>query len=95
VKAEGAVADQADLGVQAFEAAVAESAADGGEDAGRVEGEPNNGFSLSRERVGPRQPDVEELFAQQEGAVEPAVLGLDFGEGGELADRLPLGRLEQ
>src|SRR5215216_6077562 len=33
VEAEGAVADQADLGVQSFEAGVGESEADGGEDA--------------------------------------------------------------
>ena len=33
VKAEGAVVDEADLGVEAFEAAVGEPEADGGEDA--------------------------------------------------------------
>ena len=33
VEAEGAVADQADLAVEAFEAAVGEAEADGGEDA--------------------------------------------------------------
>ena len=33
MEAEGAVADQADLGVEAFEAAVGEAEADGGKDA--------------------------------------------------------------
>lgn len=33
MEAEGAVADEADLGVEAFEAAVCEAEADGGEDA--------------------------------------------------------------
>jgi hypothetical protein len=33
VKAEGAVADQADLAVEAFQAAVGQAEADGGEDA--------------------------------------------------------------
>ena len=36
-----------------------------------------------------------QLFAQQEGAVELAVVVLDFPERGELADGLVLGRLEQ
>jgi hypothetical protein len=53
VVAEGAVADQADLAVEAFEAAVGEAEADGGEDAGAVRaqgaGEATNGFR--RERV--------------------------------------------
>jgi hypothetical protein len=34
-----------------------------------------------------------QLFAQQEGAVEPLILALDLGERGELADRLVLGAL--
>src|SRR4051812_34880067 len=36
-----------------------------------------------------------ELFAQQQGAVEAAVLALDFLQRGELADALLLGRFEQ
>jgi hypothetical protein len=36
-----------------------------------------------------------ELFAEQEGAVEAAVGGLDFGERGELVDGLVGGRFEQ
>jgi hypothetical protein len=39
VEAEGAVADQADLGVEALEAAVGEAEADGGEDAVAVRAE--------------------------------------------------------
>ena len=48
-------------------------------------------------REGPVGQVVEqpELFAQQEGAIEPAVLGLDVGERGELADRLMFGSLQQ
>jgi hypothetical protein len=36
-----------------------------------------------------------QLLAQQEGAVEPPVVVLDFRERGELADGLAFGRLEQ
>jgi hypothetical protein len=50
---------------------------------------------LGRQRRVVEVVEQPELLAQQEGAVEPAVLGLDFGERGELADRLALGRLEQ
>src|SRR5215217_5258058 len=60
--------------------------------------------------AGPGQPGVQvrgrqcrvgqvveqpEFLAQQEGAVEPPVVVLDFPEGGELADGLAFGRLEQ
>jgi hypothetical protein len=36
-----------------------------------------------------------QLFAQQEGAVEPSVGVLDLPEGGQLADGLALGRFKQ
>ena len=70
--------------------------------------EPDEGLEL-RAR-GPGQPGVQvlgrerrvgqvieqaQLFPEQEGPVEAAVVALDFGERGELADRLVLGRLEQ
>ena len=61
MKAEGAVADQADLAVEAFEAAVGEPEADGGEDAVAVGAqgarEPDE-RSQPRAR-GPGQPGIE------------------------------------
>ena len=93
MKAEGAVADQADLGVEAFEAAVGEAEADGGEDPVAVgaQGAREADEGAQPAAGGPGQPSIEvggrergigqvveqpEFFAQQEGAVEAAVLAL-------------------
>src|SRR5215211_8063024 len=61
VKAVAAVADQADLGVQALEAAVGEAEADGGEDAVAVlaQGAGEADERLQPRPGGPAQPGLE------------------------------------
>ena len=60
MEAEGAVADQADLAVEAFEAAIGESEADRGEDAVAVAaegaGEPDEGAQPAA--GGPGEPGI-------------------------------------
>jgi hypothetical protein len=111
VEAVAAVADEADLAVEAFEAPVGEAEADGGEDSVAVSaqgpGEPDE--RVQARPAGPCEPGVEvrrgegrvvevveqpELLAQQEGAIQAPVVGLDLGERRELADALALGGLQ-
>jgi hypothetical protein len=67
VEAEGAVADQSDLGVEAFEAAVGEAEADRGEDAVAVGAErAREPDERSQARAaGPGQPGVEVVGRQR------------------------------
>ena len=106
------VMNQADVAVEALEAAVGEPEPDGGEDAVAVlaQGAGEAEERLEPRAAGPGQPGVQlrgrqarvvdvveqpELFAQQEGAVEPPVLALDFPQRGELSDGLAFGRFQQ
>ncbi len=112
MEAEAAVADEADLAVEAFQAAVGEPEPDRGEDpvAVRAQGAGEADERFEPRAAGPGEPGVQvsgrqcrvgqvveqpQLLAQQERAVEPPVVVLDFPEGGELADGLAFGRLEQ
>ena len=61
MKSEAAVADESDAAVEAFEAAVGQVEADGGEDAGAVAAQGARGLDERRElgARGPAQPGVE------------------------------------
>lgn len=99
--------EQADLAVEAFEAAVGEAEAEGGEDpcfvAADGAGELDGRLELGARRPGPpggqvlrgeRRVDLVEQpeLVVEQGAVEAPAVVLDFGEAGELTDRLALGR---
>jgi hypothetical protein len=108
VEAKAAVADQADLAVEAFGAAVGEAEPDGGEDAAAVGAqrarEPDE--RLEPGARCPGQPGVElsgrqvrivEVVEQPElfAQQEGAVGLLDLVERGELVDGLAFGRLQK
>ena len=64
------------------------------ESGARGPGQPGVQMRRRQARVG-QLVEQPQLFAQQEGAVEPLVSPADLVQGGELADGLALGRLEQ